>query len=188
LDPGPSGYNIYGSVGYALILSRFSTDPSQLLKGEQMLPDVIPDYQRSVCHCRSLLARYLASTIPALATQKIYTVISTDPPSRKITSVVELAPISADHLHIIVQAYSNAISKLLILCLNNFLDYYPLGCLEQQSQLCGLKCELMSELGALLMHRGDVRLVYLCMSKKFYTPFLLITDLQHSGGRKQLQR
>lgn len=111
MDPGPSGHNVYGSVGYALVLTRFSTDPSQLLKGEQMLSDVVPDYQRSICHCRNLLARYLASTVPALATQKMYTVVSTDPLSRKITSVVELAPISADYLHVIVEAYSNAISE-----------------------------------------------------------------------------
>ena len=111
LDPGPTGHNIYGSVGYALILTRFSTDPGQLLNGGQKIPDVIPDYQRSVCHCRSLMARYLASTIPALATQKAYAVVSPDPPPRKITSAVELIPLSSDHLHIIVQAYSNAISE-----------------------------------------------------------------------------
>lgn len=40
----------------------------------------------------------------------------------------------------------------------------PIDCLEQQNQLCGLKCELMSELGALLMHTGDAKLVvYLCV-------------------------
>ena len=111
LDPGPTGHDIYGGAGYALVLTRYSTDPSQLLNGEQMIPDVIPDYQRSVCHCRSLMARYLASTIPALATHKPCAVISSDPPSRKITSVVELLPVSADHLHIVVEAYSNAISE-----------------------------------------------------------------------------
>lgn len=112
LDPGPTGHDIYGRVGHALILTRFSTDPSQLLNGEQTIPDVIPDYQRSVCHCRSLLARYLASTIPALVTHKMYTVVSVDPPSRKIAGVVELAPISSDHLHIVMKAYFNAISEL----------------------------------------------------------------------------
>ena len=111
LDPGPTGHDIYGSVGYALVLTRYSTDPSQLLNGKQMIPDVVPDYQRSVRHCRSLMARYLASTIPALATHKSYTVISSDPPSRRITSVVELLPVSADHLHIVVEAYTNAIGK-----------------------------------------------------------------------------
>ena len=35
----------------------------------------------------------------------------------------------------------------------------PIGCLEQQDELCGLKCELMSELGALFLHTGDVKLV-----------------------------
>ena len=111
LDPGPTGHNIYGSVGYALILTRFSTDPGQLLNGEQTIPNVIPDYQRSVCHCRSLMARYLASTVPALAMQNMCTIVSPNPPPRKITSAVELTPVSADHLHIIVQAYSNAISE-----------------------------------------------------------------------------
>lgn len=111
LDPGPTGHDIYGSAGYALVLTRYSTDPSQLLNGEQMIPDVILDHQRSVCHCRSLMARYLASTVPALATHKTYAVISSDPPSRKITSVVELLPVSSDQLHIVVEAYSNAISE-----------------------------------------------------------------------------
>ena len=37
--------------------------------------------------------------------------------------------------------------------------WYLTGGLEQQDQLNGLKCELMSELGALLMHSGDVKLV-----------------------------
>lgn len=111
LDPGPTGHNIYGGVGYALVRTRFSTDPSQLVNGEQMIPDVIPDYQRSVCHCRSLMARYLASTVPALATLKIYTIISSDPPSRKISSAVELVPIPADQLHFVVEAYSNAIGE-----------------------------------------------------------------------------
>ena len=119
LDPGPTGHNIYGGIGYALILTRFSTDPSQLWNGEQTIPDVIPDYQRSVCHCRSLMARYLASTVPALVPQRTYAIISSDPPSRKISSVVELVPIPADHLHLVVEAYSNAISefffKILIL-------------------------------------------------------------------------
>lgn len=122
LDPGPTGHNIYGSVGYALVLTRFSTDPGQLPNGGQTIPDVIPDYQRSVCHCRSLMARYLASTVPALATQKAYTVVSLDTPPRKITSAVELAPLSSDHLHVIVQAYSNAIGEpkyILTFCLFN---------------------------------------------------------------------
>lgn len=112
LDPGPTGHNIYGSVGYALFRTNFSTDPGHLLKGEQRIPDVIPEYQRVVCHCRSLIARYLASTVLSLATQKMYGAVSSDPPSRRISSVVELTPVSADHLYIIMEAYSNAISEL----------------------------------------------------------------------------
>jgi len=76
-----------------------------------MIPDAIPNYHRSVCHCRSLVARYLASAVPALAAQKMYAVIYPDPPSRKITTAIELSPITADHFYIILEAYSNAIGE-----------------------------------------------------------------------------
>ena len=157
LDPGPCGHDIYGSIGYSLILTRLSIDPNQLLK-EQSSQLIIPDYQRSVCYCRSLLARYLASSLPLLVGQRTSNIVSLLPPPVQATNgVVEVPPISTDQLHTIVEAFTNTISELLLCVL--FSGWYLIADLEQQDQLSSIKCELMSELGALLMHSGDVKLV-----------------------------
>jgi len=57
-----------------------------------------------------------------------------------------------------VEAFTNTISELVLLCVSSS-GWYLIADLEQQDQLSSLKCELMSELGALLMHNGDVKLV-----------------------------
>jgi len=159
LDPGPSGHDIYGSIGYSLILTRLNIDPNQLLK-EQSSQRTIPDYQRNVCYCRSLLARYLASSLPLLVGQRTSNVVPLlPPPVQASNGVVEVPSISNDQLHVVVEAFTNTISELMLLLSVSSSRRCLIANLEQQEQLSSLKCELMSELGALLMHSGDVKSV-----------------------------
>ena len=59
-------------------------------------------------------------------------------------------------------------------------SWYLVGCLEQHNQLSGLRCELMSELGALLMHSGDVKLVVIDVCY-MYTSLMSLFDNRLAG-------
>ena len=58
LDPGPEGHNIYGGVGHALTLVSV---PLDMQATRQRLEGRDRGTERSLSHCRQLLARYLAS-------------------------------------------------------------------------------------------------------------------------------
>ena len=59
LDPGPEGHNIYGGVGHALTLVSV---PLDMQATRQRLEGRDRGTERSLSHCRQLLARYLAGT------------------------------------------------------------------------------------------------------------------------------
>ena len=57
LDPGPEGHDIYGGVGHALTLVSV---PLDMQATRQRLEGRDRGTERSLSHCRQLLARYLA--------------------------------------------------------------------------------------------------------------------------------
>ena len=57
LDPGPEGHDVYGGVGHALTLVSVSLD---IRATQQRLEGRGRGAERSLSHCRQLLARYLA--------------------------------------------------------------------------------------------------------------------------------
>ena len=127
LDPGPEGHDVYGGVGHALTLVSV---PLDMRATQQRLEGRSRGAERSLSHCRQLLARYLAginrdgeqwimdspilrlSLSPSLGSP-LLTGVGAHPPTSSSPPAVDISPLPSAQLPTVIAAYDAAIVSLL---------------------------------------------------------------------------